>query len=150
MRLPHNCLILVADGRKMLLLRNIGMADDPQLTVDYAEEQPNPADSDQKSDASGQRPTIGSPGQASTGETDYHQQTEDDFARRVADHLNGLALRNELDPLVVVASGKTLGQLRRHYHKETQARIIAEVDRVMTGYATDRIARMLADLDGVA
>lgn len=151
MRLPHNCHILVADGRKMLLLRNGGMADDPKLSVDYGEEQPNPADHEQKSDLAGRRPAIGGlGGQSSVSETDYHQQTEDDFAKRTAEHLNAMALRNELEALVIVASGKTLGELRKHFHKEVQSRIIAEVDKLMTGAPTNRIAQMLMELDAVA
>jgi len=143
MRLPRNSLVLVADGRKMLLMRNNGMADDLNLTVEYGEEQPNPADQEQKTDARGQKPAGGTPGQASTEEADYHQLTEDRFAARIAQHLNAMALRNALDPIIVIASGKTLGELRRHYHKEVQAKIIAEIDKVMTGYSTDRIAQML-------
>jgi protein required for attachment to host cells len=50
---------------------------------------------------------------------------------------------------VIVAAGKVLGQLRQHYHKETVARIIVEIDKVMTGYSTDRIAKMLVDQEEV-
>lgn len=147
MRLHHDCLILVADGRKMLLLRNVGMADAPDLRVIYGEEQPNPRDHEQKSDLAGRRPAIGTPGQASVSESDYHQQAEDEFARRIAAHINSMALRNDLGALLVVAAGKTLGQLRRHWHRETQARIVGEVDKVMTGYASDRIAAMLSEIE---
>lgn len=143
MRLPHNCLVLVADGRKMLLMRNNGMADDLRLIVEHGEEQPNPADQNQKTDARGQKPSGGKRGQSSTEEADYHQLTEDRFAARIAQHLNALALRNALDPIIVIASGKTLGELRRHFHREVQAKIIAEIDKVMTGYSSDRIAQML-------
>lgn len=147
MRIPHNCLILVADGRNMLLLRNAGMADAPDLKVEYGEEQPNPRDSEQKSDARGQMPATGTPGQASTAETDYHQQAEDDFARHIAEYLNGMALENRLDPLIVIAASRTLGELRHHYHPQVSDRIITEVDKVMTGYATDRIGEMLLEME---
>lgn len=142
MRLPHDCLVLVADGRKMLLLRNKGMADMPRLEVEYGEEQPNPSDLDQKTDLAGQRPAVG-PGQASVSEPDYHRLAEERFAARVADHLNGMALENDLGALIVVAAPRTLGVLRRKFHKEVQARIIAEVEKVMTGHPTDQVARML-------
>ena len=143
MRLPHDCLILVADGRKMLLLRNEGTSDDPSLVVDYGLEQPNPADRDQKSDARDQRPTVGSPGQASTGEVDYHRQAEDDFAREAATYLNALALRNALTRLIVIAPPRTLGELRRHYHREVSARLVVEIAKTMTGQPTNAIARFL-------
>jgi len=147
MRLPHDCLILVADGRKMLLLRNKGTADAPQLDVEYGEEQPNPSDSDQKTDMAGRRPMVGGLGQSSVSEADYHQQAEDRFAARIADHLNSLALENDLGALVVVAAPRTLGVLRRHFHKQVLPRIIAQVEKNLTGHTTDQIARMLVSAE---
>lgn len=149
MRLPHDCLVLVADGRKMLLLRNDGQADNPALTVVYGLERPNPADQDQKTDARGQRPTVGSPGQDSMDEADYHKRTEDLFARSVAEHINGLALRNELPPLIVVAPPGTLGALRKYYHQEAAACIRAEISREMTGAPVETITDMLKDHEEV-
>ncbi|HZV19780.1 MAG TPA: host attachment family protein [Sphingobium sp.] len=150
MRLPHDCLILVADGRKMLLLRNQGTSDDPSLAVDYGLEQPNPADRAQKSDARGQRPSVGSPGQASAGEADYHQQAEDDFARDAAAYLNALALRNALTRLIVIAPPRTLGELRRHYHRAVTARLVTEIAKTMTGHPIDAIAKFLVAHEEVA
>ena len=53
MQVPHNTYVLVADGRKLLFLRNDGDAQALDLKVELAEEHPNPADRDQKTDASG-------------------------------------------------------------------------------------------------
>lgn len=53
MNLVHNALVAVADGQKMLFFRNQGDAQHPHLVVEYGEEQKNPADRDQKSDAQG-------------------------------------------------------------------------------------------------
>jgi protein required for attachment to host cells len=145
MLLPTNMFILVADGRKMLLLRNSGTADAPQLTVEYGEEQPNPPDHVQKTDLSGRRPATGTQGQASVTEADYHQQTEDRFAIRAAEELNGRALRHEYDALIVVAPPRTLGELRSHYHKTVRNRLVAEIAKDLTGYSTDRIVQMLTN-----
>lgn len=143
MLLPTNIFILVADGRKMLLLRNTGTADAPQLTVEYGEEQPNPPDHVQKTDLGGRRPATGTPGQATVAEADYHQQTEDRFAIRAAEELNIRALRHEFDALIVVAPPRTLGELRPQYHKTVKDSLVAEIAKDMTGYSTDRIAQML-------
>jgi len=145
MLLPTNMFILVADGRKMLLLRNSGTADAPQLTVEYGEKQPNPPDHVQKTDLSGRRPATGTQGQASVTEADYHQQTEDRFAIRAAEELNGRALRHEYDALIVVAPPRTLGELRSHYHKTVRDRLVAEIAKDLTGYSTDRIVQMLTN-----
>ena len=53
MQVPHNALVLVADGRKALFLRNEGDAQMPNFQVEQHREHPNPKDSDQKTDASG-------------------------------------------------------------------------------------------------
>ena len=147
MRLPTNSLVLVADGRKMLLLRQTGTPNAPELTLIHGEDQPNPADHDQKTDAAGRMPQGGTPGQSSTSETDFHQQTEDVFARSVAEHLNAMALQNELGDLVVVAAPRTLGQLRKHFNKQVEDKIVGEIGKVMTGYSTDRIAAMLSEVE---
>ena len=43
MDLPHKSVVMVADGRKMLFLRNEGDAAFPNLVVEEAVEQENPA-----------------------------------------------------------------------------------------------------------
>ncbi|MET0362690.1 MAG: host attachment family protein [Sphingobium sp.] len=147
MRIEPEMLVLVADGRKLLILRNAGTAGAPELVVDHGEEQSNPPDRDHKSDAQGQRPGSFGPGQSSAGETDYHQQTEDRFAVHAADLLNKRALKNGFDKLVVIAAPTTLGTLRRHYHGEVKARLVAEIAKDMTGHSVADITRHLADAE---
>ena len=53
MQVPHDSVVLVADGRKLLFLRNEGDDVHPNLTVEHAEERANPANRDQKTDAAG-------------------------------------------------------------------------------------------------
>lgn len=145
MLVPTNSLVLVADGRKMLVFRNTGLATDIDLSVEYGEEQPNPADRDQKTDLRGRMPQQQNPGQSSVGETDYHQQTEDNFAAHMADWLNERALRNALDPVVIVAAPDTLGTMRPRLHKTVKDCVLAEIGKDMTGHTTNSIARMLVD-----
>jgi len=149
MRIPNDSLILVADGRKALLYRNEGSADAPDLKDVHGEERPTPADHEQKSDLAGRRPAIGSPGMATVGETDYHRQAESDFARHIAEYLNGMALRNELSALIVAAPNRTLGELRKHFHRETRSCILAEVEKDLTAHPTPRIAELLVEREEV-
>ncbi len=46
MQVPHNAFVVVADGRKMLFLRNEGDAEFPNLKVEKKAVHPNPKDSD--------------------------------------------------------------------------------------------------------
>ena len=113
MQIPHNAAVLIVDGRKMLFLRNEGDATHLNLVVEHAQEDLNPADRDQKTDAAGRAPSSLS-GQSTMDEPDYHQQEEDRFAAEVADLLKRRALGNEFESLLVVAPPRMLGELRKH------------------------------------
>jgi hypothetical protein len=45
---------------------------------------------------------------------------KDRFAAETAEMLKQRALRNEFESLIIVAPPRTLGELRKHYHKEVQ------------------------------
>jgi protein required for attachment to host cells len=155
MRLPHNSCVLVADGRKMLFFRNEGDSEFPNLEVERKRVDDNPPDREQGTDASGR--TFSSAGSPRTGsavsagasnrsayeETDFHQLEEDRFAADAADMLKERALRNDFDSLVVVAPAKTLGELRKHYHKEVEKRLAGEVPKDLTNMPVEEIERIL-------
>ncbi|WP_298093333.1 host attachment family protein [uncultured Sphingomonas sp.] len=157
MLVPHNAFVLVADGRKSLFFRNEGDAEFPNLQVEHAEEHPNPRDRDQKTDAAGAASSTQSgqgappiaqggsnqagsggqgaqfaPSRGSLGETDYHQQEEDRFAAEIADMLKRRALAGEFESLIIVAPPQTLGELRKHYHKEVSNRLAGELAKDLT------------------
>jgi protein required for attachment to host cells len=166
MQVPHDSVVLVADGRKLLFLRNEGDDVHPNLTVEHAEERLNPANRDQKTDAAGgasstqsgagaPRVAQGGSGHAQGGgaqfapsrgsmeETDFHQLEEDRFAAEAADLLKRRALANEYESLIVVAPPKTLGELRKHYHKEVSQRLTGELSKDLTGHTIPDIEQAL-------
>ena len=164
MQLPPRAVVLVADGRKLLFLRNEGDAEYPNLVVETAQEKPNPADRDQKTDAAGGAsstqmgggaPNVAqggggggqggafAPSRGSMSETDFHQLEEDRFAAEAADMLKTRVLRHQYDALVVVAPPKTLGELRKHYHVEVSRRLIGELDKDLTGHPVSDIEQAL-------
>lgn len=142
MQVPHDTHILVADGAKMLFFRNQGDAEHLDLAVIDADQQRDPADRDMKTDRAGQKP-----GGNAISEPDYHQQAEARFAVDAAEMLNRAALSGSFDRLIVVASPKTLGELRRHYHKETSARLLAEVPKDLANHPVDRIEDALKSFE---
>lgn len=166
MQLAHNTVVLVADGRKMLFLRNEGDAMQPNLQVEAKEIHENPKDGDQKRDGSGTASSTQSgpgapavarggsmhaqgggaqfaPSRGSFEETDFHQLEEDRFAADTAEMLRKRALANEFESLIVVAPPRTLGELRKHYHKEVQKRLVGELDKDLTGHPVDQIEKLL-------
>jgi len=144
MRIPHDSYVLVADGAKMLFFRNEGDAENPNLTVIAAEQQADRYDRDIKTDQAGQKPgSPGSSGGSTAGEADFHDQAEQRFAVEAADRINRAALANEFETLIIVAPPKTLGQLRKHYHKQVEGKIGAEIPKDLTGHPVDRIEAVL-------
>ena len=147
MNLPNNTLVLVADGRKMLFLRNHGDAAQIDLRVEAHREQENPPNRDQASDAPGRSfASVGSSG-STMEETDFHQIAEDRFAAEAADLLRQRALSGDFETLVVVAPPRTLGELRKHYHKEVASRIINEINKDLTGCPINEIEAALTRIE---
>ena len=145
MTLPHDTLILVADGRKALFLRNQGDEQQIDLRTISHREREDRKDSDIKTDAAGQSPApagSGLPG-GTMDEPDFHQQEEDRFAAETADFLKKRAMAHEFDSLIIVAPPRTLGELRRHYHKEVTDRLIGEVGKDLTNLPVPEIEALL-------
>jgi protein required for attachment to host cells len=147
MQLAHNMLVVGADGRKALFLRNEGNAVHPNLIVEHAEERINPKDRDQKTDAPG-RASGGIGGRADTmDEVDFHQQEEDRFAADIGAMLKSRALAREFESLIIAAPARTLGELRKHYHVEVENRLAREIAKDLTGHPIPDIEKALASAD---
>ena len=143
MHVPYNSVVLVADGRKLLFLRNAGDEVHPNLTVEHAREQNNPSDGEQSTDRPGRSFSSVGAGRSAYEETDYHQLEEDRFAADAADLLKRRALSQDYESLIVVAPPKTLGELRKHYHKEVTDRLTGELSKDLTGHPIADIEQAL-------
>jgi protein required for attachment to host cells len=148
MRVPHNAFVLVADGRKMLFFRNEGDAEFPNLQIEKKRVDRNPATHEQAADLAGQASSTRASG-ANWGSggpelTDFHQLEEDRFAADTAALLRDWAMRDEFESLIVVAPPHTLGELRKHYHREVTVRLAGEIDKDLTGHTVPQIEEALA------
>ncbi|MDO9489887.1 MAG: host attachment family protein [Sphingomonadaceae bacterium] len=158
MEIPHDAMVVVADGRKMLLFRNQGDEKFPKLEAVTHEEKIIPASGDQATDGPGTTfsgsaasgAVAGNPGannRSSYEQTDFHQLEEDRFAAETAEMLRLRALRNEFSQLIVVAPPRALGELRKHYHKEVEARLIGEIAKDYANRPTDEIEKLIASTE---
>ena len=143
MQVPHNSFVVVADGKKMLFLRNEGDAEFPKLEVERKRETPDAPDREQKTDAPGRAFSSVGSGRSAYEEVDFHQLEEDRFAADTAEMLRKRALRNEFESLIIVAPPRTLGELRKHYHKEVEKRLAGEVAKDLTGHPVAEIEKIL-------
>jgi protein required for attachment to host cells len=143
MPLPHNALVLVADGRKMLFFRNHGDENQIDLRTEAHEARTERKDREIKSDAPGTVKQSFGFGHSTYEETDFQQQEEDRWIVDAADELKARVLRNDFEALAIVAPPKALGVLRKQLHKEVERRIVCTVNKEMSGRSTPEIEALL-------
>lgn len=145
--MKHGTWVVVADGTKVLFLRNQGDSDYIDLRIFDHRAQENPPDREQGTDAPGRRYDGAGPGRSAMKETGWHQIAEDRFAREVADDIDKAALAGKFRRLVLVAPPKALAEIRSHLRKETlRDRVIAELDKDLTNHPLDKLEKILAKL----
>lgn len=145
LRIPHDTYVLVGDGEKALILRNEGDEVHLNLVVDRKLEQDDPPNREQAADRPGRYPDGLGPARSAVEETDWHRLGKERFARDLAERLYRSAHAGAMQRLVIVAPPRTLGDLRAELHQEVRDRVIAEIDKDLTGHPVDRIERILAE-----
>jgi len=143
MALPHRALVLVADGTKVLFLRNHGDQNQIDLRTESHDARKDRKDSEIKTDAPGSNKQSFGYGRPAMEETDFHQQEEDRWVKDAADELKKRALRNDFDALAVIAPPKALGVLKKCLHKEVQKRIVLTINKEMTDRPIPDIEELL-------
>ena len=132
MNLPQNTVVAVADGEKLSLFRNDGDAATVNLTA-----LPDPA-------IDSSRISSGARHSSSSANPDDSQQDEDGFGAGVTDMLNKQVLEGKIKSLVIVAAPRTLGEMRKGYHKSLSDVLIGELDKDLTGHSVQDIEKALA------
>jgi protein required for attachment to host cells len=143
MPLPHNALVLVADGRKMLFFRNHGDENQIDLRTEAHDARRDRMDREIKSDAPGTMKQSGGFGRPAMEETDFHQQEEDRWIKDAAEELKKRALRHDFEALAIVAPPRALGVLKKKLHKEVERRIVCTVNKEMSGRPIPDIEALL-------
>ncbi len=132
MLLSPGATVAVADGEKLNMFRNTGHESHPELTALPA--------ADVESDNKG----SGGRHHSSAANPDESQVEEDSFSAGVADVLNRQVLEGKITALVVVAAPRTLGELRKHYHKQLSAVLVGEIHKDLTGHSVQDIEKAIA------
>jgi protein required for attachment to host cells len=145
MQIAHDALVMVADGRKILVLRNKGDSAFPQLETEQVHAQDNPADRDQTSDAAGRSSSPVGGQQSSVEQVSFHELEEARFAAEAAYMLRRRALSNDYEQLIIVAPPTALGQMRKHYHKTVQDRLVGEIAKDLSNHPVADIEKIIAD-----
>ncbi len=130
MIIPHDALILVADGGKALLLRNEGVKGDVSLRLERRLEPENLDDDG----PSGVRPP----------EQTARQTDEATFAKQLSQRLYRMLQRHEFQVLVLAADPQTLGQMRSAMHKDVERSIVRTIDKDLTNHTIPEITNALS------
>lgn len=138
MLLPHGTAFAVVDGTKFEFFRNTGTEAEPRLDpVDTPDlELTNFSAGVRRNDAN-ERFT------ARTGNGANDSFDESAHAIAVADWLNHQVLQHKIDKLVIVADPKSLGEMRKRYHKQLEGVLLTELAKTMTGRPTAEIVNAL-------
>ena len=144
MAIPHGALVLVADGKKMLWLRNQGDSELIDLRTESHDHRDDPMDREIKTDAPGTQGQRGGDGRPALDEADFHQQGEDRWIRDAAEEVNRRALSNDFDALAVIIPPRALGEFRKKLHKEAERRLVLTVNKEMTDRPIPDIEELLA------
>ncbi|MGE4323836.1 MAG: host attachment family protein, partial [Sphingobium sp.] len=145
MQIEHDAVVLVADGRKLLFFRNKGDAAYPRLEAEAVTSQHNPADREQSSDAAGRSSSPQGGRQSSMEEVDFHDLEEQRFAADAVAILNRRALGNDYEKLIIVAPPPALGEMRKHYHKAVENRLIGEIAKDLVNHPVPDIERIIVE-----
>lgn len=120
MLLPHGTVVALIDGKNFELFRNAGTEAEPDLVVSES-------------------PKLDSHNHSGTG---HHSRpgnhadslvAEDAHAIAATEWLNSQVLGHKLENLVVIAAPRTLGEMRRHYHKQLETVLRGELAKDLSG-----------------
>lgn len=128
-KVPHNALVVVADGASARFFRNSGQENKISLSAEGKLEPTN---------LLGEGPSGMRPKESSSQETD-----EATFAKQLAKELYRRAHAGDFAALVLIADPQTLGQIRPALHKEVQNRIVYEVGKTLTNASITDIQKAL-------
>lgn len=127
--IPHNALVVVADGVGARFFRNAGHDGKIQLSAEGELKPSNLLDDG----PSGKRPAESS-----------HQETDEaTFAKQLAKELYGRAHSGNFSALVLIADPQTLGQIRPTLHKEVRDRLVSEIHKTLTKASIADIQKVL-------
>jgi protein required for attachment to host cells len=134
--------IVVCDGRKALILENLGDRMFPNLHTREVREHPDLSTHEQGSDAPGR--LHGSMGaRSSVEQTDWHDEAERSFLKALAERLNVAVTGGETSALTMVASPRALGMIRADYSAAVQKALQGELAKDLVRMPVHEIEKQL-------
>jgi protein required for attachment to host cells len=131
MIIPSGATVAVVDGEKLNLFRNSGPGNELKLSAIEA--------GAVKSDNHG----SGARHHTSSANPDHGQAEEDSHSAGVAAMLNAQVLAGGIEHLLVIASPKALGELRKHFSKQLSGVLVGEIAKDLTGHSLTDVEKAI-------
>ncbi|UQD69560.1 host attachment protein [Bradyrhizobium japonicum] len=143
MRIDKGDWLIVCDGRKALVLENLGDEMFPNLHIREVHEQPNPSTGSQGTDAPGRLNAAVGGARSSVEQTDWHDEAERAFLRSLAGRLDAAVSAGETSALTMVASPRALGMIRADYSAVVRKALQGEVGKDLVKLPVYEIEKQL-------
>jgi len=145
LKLPHDALILIADGRKALFLRNDGDGMFPNLVTARVFKDINPSTRAQGTDRPGRVRDSLSERRSSVEAPDWHTMEEHRFVSEVTVALGKYVRDENPKKVVLVAPPRVIGELRAALDENIRKRIVAEIEKDLTKHPVHEIEKYLLE-----
>jgi protein required for attachment to host cells len=136
--------VVVCDGAKALVMENIGDEKFPNLKTLKVYQQDDPATREQGTDAPGRSINSVDGRRSAMEQTDWHDQEEQRFLRRLAADLDAEIHAGRTKALIIVAPPRALGVLRQEYSPGLRKALRGEVDKDYVKLPVHEIEKHLA------
>jgi protein required for attachment to host cells len=135
--------IVVCDGRKALILENIGDQAFPNLRTKEIREHTERRTSAQGSDAPGRVHQSVGPARSNVEQTDWHDREEREFLTSLADRLHVALSQDETPAIIIVAAPRAFGILRDVYSPAVRKAIRVELRKDLVKLPVHEIEKEL-------
>jgi len=142
-KIRHGDWVIVCDGRKALILQNIGDAKFPNLSVKETLEHRSARTHEQGTAPPGRSHQSVGPARSAVAQTDWHDEAERAFLKSLADRLDAAVTTGEAKHLTMVASPRALGMIRQAYSSALSRAIIREVGKDLVKAPIDEIEKQI-------
>ena len=136
--------VVVCDGKKALVLENVGDEKFVNLKTREVREHADPKTHELGTDEPGRAFSSVGSGRSAVEQTDWHVQEENRFLQKLAGHLEAAVNAGEARSLIVVAPPRALGVLRQAYSHNLRAAVRAEIDKDLVKLPVHEIEKHLA------
>ena len=136
--------VVVCDGKKALVLENVGDTKLLNLKIREVYEQPDAKTCEQGTDKPGRSINSIDARRSAMEQTDWHDQEEQRFLQRLAGHLNAEINAGKAKALIMIAPPRALGVLRQAYSANVRSALRAEIDKDFVRMPVREIEKHLA------